>query len=140
MHGLQNQTPRRRASPLSIYRGPTFLSLPREIHNKIYKQLLTAPEPIKVLHKPRNNFSSPSPDLPVIRTLTTGLLTTHKQIGPEAAAVFYASNTFIFIGCHCWDSLYIFPSTIGATNRSHLRRLEVGISNLRSLRFTRMER
>lgn len=113
---------------LCIYPGPTFLSLPREIHNKIYKHLLTAPEPIEVWHEPRDNFSSPSPDQPVIRTLTTALLTTHKQIGSEAAAVFYASNTFTFIGSQCWDSLYIFLSSIGATNRSHLRRLEVGVS------------
>lgn len=113
---------------LSIYEGPTLFTLPREIRNKIYTCLLLTHSPIQVWRERPNQLHPPDLNLPVIYRLTMGLLSASKQIAREAAAVFYSSNTFVFAGPHTWDPLCSFLLTIGATNRSHLRKLEIGVS------------
>ena len=113
---------------LSIFQGPTFFNLSREIRDKIYTYLLRAGKPLQVCRELPSQLCSRDPNPPVIHNLTTGLLSTSKQIADEAAAVFYSSNTFVFAGPYTWDPLCSFLLTIGATNRSYLHRLEAGVS------------
>ena len=114
---------------LSIYPGLTLLSLPLEIRNKIYSQLLVTQERITVWSAPSlvpsEALGSQNPKLP---SLTLSLLRVNKTISLEAAAIFYYSNTFLFTGPETWDPLYSFLLIIGAKNRGHLKHIEAGIS------------
>jgi hypothetical protein len=125
---------------LTIYPGPTFVSLPREIRDKIYGLLLVVPEPITVYSKPpsppsEEQLRGRSPKLP---PLTFGLIRVNKMISIEAAAVFYHHNVFKFGGsrhCHLvdsWDFLYSFL-IIGDRNRACLCYLEAEISRPRAV-------
>jgi hypothetical protein len=92
---------------------PTFLSLPAELRNKIYAQVLTCPSPISIhsssngthmqLHERMvqqsrwtyNLRSIPHPDLQQIRTFFA-LSLANAQVGCEARTFFYAHNDFRF--------------------------------------------
>jgi len=120
---------------LTIYQGPTFSSLPLEIRNKIYEDLLIAPDPLTVYSAPPDRSDEHRGGVyPKLFPLTLGLLRVNKTIAAEAAAVFYHRNTFAFSAPYhsfefdTWDPLYSFLLTIGATNRAHLLRLEAAIS------------
>lgn len=121
---------RRAGEPLglSIYESPTFFTLSREIRDNIYTCLLFTNEPIQVWRVSQHHLFAPDPNPLVSRGLTMGLLSTSKQIAREASAVFYSSNTFIFIGPDTWNPLCSFLLTIGSANRSYLRKVEAGIS------------
>lgn len=88
---------------LAIYPGPTFVSLPLEIRNKIYGLLLVASKPITVYSKPPNppaeeQLQGPRGRYLKVAALTFGLLRVNKMISIEAAAVFYHHNVFKFGG------------------------------------------
>lgn len=123
---------------LTIYPGPTFMSLPREIRNKIYRLLLVASEPIVVYSTPvdppaMEQLHTPRTYLKVAH-LTFGLLRVNKMISTEASAIFYRYNVFKFRGSQnyyeadSWDILYSFLFTVGERNRACLQYLEADIS------------
>ena len=85
---------------LSIYRSPTFLSLPREMRDEIYKQLLIGEGPIKVSQE---SGEESDPAGMQNQNITTALLHVSKQIALKAAAIFYGLNTFVFAGSESWD-------------------------------------
>lgn len=132
--------------PLSLSITPRvgFLSLPRELRDKIYTHSLISPSAITVF------AGSVSADTDYIcisagqlrygtwRTvsinpsrisdmLALGLLFCSVQVSREAAAVFYRWNTFHFASGGSWSPLYTFLRTIGKENRDALRSLEVGM-------------
>jgi hypothetical protein len=125
---------------LTIYPGPTFVSLPLDIRNKIYGLLLIASQPVAVCSKPLGEqFGDPRETYPKVAALTFGLLRVNKMISVEAAAVFYHRNVFKFGGshdCHLvdgWHPLYSFLFTIGDRNRAYLQYLEAEISRPRAV-------
>jgi hypothetical protein len=112
---------------LSIYPASTFLTTPVEIRHQIYQQLLVASAPITVWPKLPEHPVPGTDDQPAMHNLKLGLLLVSKTIALETSAVFYSCNTFHFTGPDTWNPLFSFLSTIGSTNRGHLRRLEATI-------------
>ena len=67
-----------------------FLSIPREIRDLVYEQLLISSEPINF-----NRFSGP-----LVYDIDTGLLSSWKaipQVAHEACGIFYRRNTFVIL-------------------------------------------
>jgi hypothetical protein len=85
-----------------------FLSLPSEIRNDIYEQLLVLQEPIKVW------FGQSQ-----LQALTPGLLRANKTVHLEASSVLYAQNRFDFALCDSED-VTSFLEQIGRNNASYI--------------------
>lgn len=119
---------------------PTFLTLPREIRNQIYKLLLVSPSPIivwsaKLEEKWGIDYSTSKPfrfhrfahDRTAIaaslKDLTPSLMRCNRTIDLEASTFFYGSNTFAFEGDHDWLPIISWFDRIGLVNRSLLRHL-----------------
>ncbi|TGO12262.1 hypothetical protein BTUL_0091g00060 [Botrytis tulipae] len=88
-----------------------ILSLPRELRNKIYEELLVCKSSIDIDSQLRF--------LP--RDLTQGLLFTCRTIHGEATSVFYAQNIFEF---DLWNAQG-FLNKIGPINASCIRRIAI---------------
>ncbi|TGO61927.1 hypothetical protein BOTNAR_0121g00130 [Botryotinia narcissicola] len=88
-----------------------IFSLPRELRNKIYGELLVCESSIDIDSQLRF--------LP--RNLTQGLLFTCKTIHGEATSVFYAQNIFEF---DLWNAQG-FLNKIGPINASSIRRIAI---------------
>lgn len=81
---------------LAIYPAPTFISLPIEFRNDIYKLLLISAEPITAYPKRTNllakgdyqEFRGPMP-FSKVAAVTFGLLRVNRMICLEAAFFFY---------------------------------------------------
>ncbi|KAF7908516.1 uncharacterized protein EAF01_004271 [Botrytis porri] len=86
-----------------------ILSLPRELRNKIYEELLVCESFIEIDSELRF--------LP--RNLTQGLLFTCRTIHGEATSVFYAQNSFEF---DLWDAQGLL-NKIGPINASYIRHI-----------------
>lgn len=93
----------------------TFLSLPLEIRNKIYKPVLVIPHPLYLFQDPGQSVDSFAPDKPC---QWLALLYTNKQIHGEASAVLYGMNSFHFVDItrQQVDVLRSFLDCIGSTN------------------------
>lgn len=127
-----------------------FTSLAREIRDRIYTWALSSPSPIIVwkcewvtdIHNPDHGYTiftdtiehpgfswkrgvDPSATKTSLGTLSTNLLLCNKQIGKEAAEVFYKNNVFAFLGEHNWDPIASWLKQIGVRNRSSLSRIEI---------------
>ncbi|KAH6677606.1 hypothetical protein B0J14DRAFT_584710 [Halenospora varia] len=126
----------------------TFLSLPREIRDKIYDLALVSVSPIIAwkgswkfeLHyfpKPEGQLV---PDLSScirwrnidqeaisasLRPVNVKLILCNKTVSHEAALVFYRKNTFSFLGEHNWDPIVSWLEAIGAENRNSLLLMEI---------------
>ncbi|TVY45987.1 hypothetical protein LCER1_G008568 [Lachnellula cervina] len=124
----------------------SFLSLPREIRDKIYEIALVSNSSIivwkgkwetdllpQVEEGPRpwpwsrirwraidHDASTAS-----LRSLNLKLLFCNKVIGHEAAMVFYNKNTFAFLGEHDWDPVVHWLGRIGPRNRDSIVSLDV---------------
>lgn len=83
---------------LTIYPGPIFMLLSREILNKIYGLLLVASEPIVVYSTPVDPPAIEQLDTPrtylTVADLTFGLLFVNKMIYIEALEIIYSYNIF----------------------------------------------
>ncbi|KAF7889782.1 uncharacterized protein EAF02_002197 [Botrytis sinoallii] len=88
-----------------------ILSLPRELRNRIYEELLVCESSIEIDSQLRF--------LP--RNLTQGLLFTCRTIHGEATSVFYAQNIFEF---DLWNAQG-FLNKIGPINASSIRRIAI---------------
>ncbi|KAF4636076.1 hypothetical protein G7Y89_g2021 [Cudoniella acicularis] len=129
----------------------TFLSLPREIRDKIYDLALVSASPIIIWkgswkcefhYLPKlkgevwpglKRFSSAihwrSIDQEAIsaslRLRDVNLILCNKTVSYEAALVLYAKNTFSFLGEHNWDPIASWLETIGAANPNSLVSMEI---------------
>lgn len=121
----------------------SFLHLPSEIRNLIYKYALVRSEPIDLwphlyygsadlLEVAGRDFDK-SPyrvrrqeSLDYVRKqMGTGLLGTCRQVHNEAAGYFWSENHFRFSGRSGWQGLLRFFLTIGPLARSRIRRVDV---------------
>ncbi|KAF7954365.1 hypothetical protein EAE96_005489 [Botrytis aclada] len=102
-----------------------ILSLPRELRNKIYEELLVCESFIEIDFQLRF--------LP--RNLTRGLLFTCRTIHGEATSVFYAQNTFEFV---LWDAQG-FLNKIGPINASSIRHIAITFPSFYSLEPSNIE-
>jgi len=98
-----------------------LLSLPGELRNAIFQQLLMDQEPIN----PRNR-----PCLP--QALTPELLRVNKAIHHEASSLLYTQNCFDFTTCDSED-LISFLSQIGRNNASRIRHFYIDFPDIPNL-------
>jgi hypothetical protein len=126
-----------------------LVSLAREIRDQIYTYVLLSPSPIIVWKgKWVNQYEEPEPHkiysevvehkgiswrrgVDLIQTknslklVAINLLLCSKEIGKEAAQVFYQKNVFSFLGEHNWDPIVSWLEKIGSDNRNNLSKLEI---------------
>ncbi|KAF2184522.1 hypothetical protein K469DRAFT_579299 [Zopfia rhizophila CBS 207.26] len=81
-----------------------FLSLPSEVRNDIYEQLLVLEDPIT--------------------SLTPGLLLANKTVHREASSLLYAQNRFDFTRCN-FEHVALFLEQIGRNNANYIRHIYV---------------
>ncbi len=98
-----------------------LLSLPGELRNAIFQQLLMHQEPID----PRNR-----PCLP--QALNPELLHVNKAIHHEASSLLYTQNCFDFTKCGSED-LISFLNQIGRNNASRIRHFYIDFPNIPDL-------
>lgn len=94
-----------------------FLSLPSELRNNVYEQVLVLREPIACptqqgLERLQLQLGS----------LTLGLLRTNKAVRREASSILYAQNRFDFTVCTSED-VTSFLEQIGPNNASYIRHI-----------------
>ncbi|CZR60672.1 uncharacterized protein PAC_10568 [Phialocephala subalpina] len=131
-----------------------FLSLPREIRDEIYELALVSTSPIIVWKghwKYHPSYEIPGPEFNAdgswtgphlcinvrwrwtdeeaisasLRALDLNIIFCNKTVSHEAAQVFYAKNTFSFMGWHNWDLIVSWLEAIGPTNRNSLVSMEI---------------
>lgn len=94
-----------------------FLTLPSELRNIIYSQVLICPRPIECYHHLRGWGFLQAP-------LTIGLLLANKAISLEAASYLYSQNRFSLVRCSAVEVSSFF-SQIGPVNASNILVLEI---------------
>lgn len=99
----------------------SFLSIPGEVRNNIYKLILLDQDPID----PRLRYDEQ-------QKLTPGLLRVNKVVHDEASSLFYGHNRFDFtcLGPHQVAS---FLEEIGGNNAGHIRHVLIHFPKFRSL-------
>ncbi|KAH8650964.1 hypothetical protein BGZ60DRAFT_534142 [Tricladium varicosporioides] len=130
----------------------TFLSLPREIRDKIYDLALVSSSNIVVwdgkwksetryiskdgsgalwfahLHRDwtlRWRNVDQEAISSTLRPLAVKILLCNKVVSHEAALVFYSKNTYSFMGEHNWDPVVAWLEMIGPKNRNLLVSMEI---------------
>lgn len=88
-----------------------FLSLPSELRNNIYEQILVLQEPIPCQYS--------SIWCSGLQSLTPSLLRANKTIHIEASTIFYGNNHFDFSMC-TWRDMSSFFEQIGRHNASYI--------------------
>lgn len=96
----------------------SFLSLPRELRDKIYYLALVTSTPIHIERSP----SSLSPLNPWPSDSRAGLCLVNHQIAKEAAESLYSLNYFTFSSA---SALTWFSDTIGGRNRELVRYIRI---------------
>lgn len=94
-----------------------FLSLPSELRNNIYEQLLVLEEPVTL---PTKLWLTQSQ----IQELTPGLLRANKTVHLEASSILYGQNCFDFTICTSED-VASFLEQIGHNNASYIQYIRV---------------
>ena len=102
-----------------------FLSLPSEIRNNIYEQLLLLQEPIVCPTCPWLGHSQ-------LRALTPGLLLANKTVHREASSVLYGQNRFNFTMCTS-EHVASFLEQIGRNNAHYIWYICVDFPEFRCL-------
>ncbi|KAL8785275.1 MAG: hypothetical protein Q9213_003479 [Squamulea squamosa] len=127
----------------------SFLLLPIEIRQQIYRLCLIDPDPIHIealpprLHSPApTGFADPEVDKERVRLVSqatifgrdnyinTSLLRTCRIIYQEAIPILYGSNAFQFLFKRCWDTLSIFEKRLTALSRQCVRKIEISFPNI----------
>ena len=121
----------------------TFLDLPLEIRNEIYRYSLIASKSITVwsgnkLHDredvQRDQFfrkisliscTAVETEVTALHNLSLGLLRCNRIVAHEAVVIFYRWNTFHFASDDNWNPLYVFLQMIGEDNSGQLRNLHI---------------
>ncbi|KAI9765142.1 MAG: hypothetical protein M1835_007441 [Candelina submexicana] len=117
----------------------SFTSLPGEIRNKIYRNLLLLTtedhDAINVSLKPTNpNPSSPPPAYSSLPSISLSIFRTNAQIHNEASSLFYGSNRFL---THVKptpsnpadENSYLLHHIIPPHYRDHLTKIDVVVSS-----------
>lgn len=106
-----------------------FLSLPSELRNNIYEQLLVLQEPIACPTRPWRWH-------PPLRTLHPAfhpeLLLANKTVHREASSLLYAQNHFDLTMCAS-EHVASFLDQIGRHNASHIRLIYIDFPRFRDL-------
>jgi hypothetical protein len=102
-----------------------FLSLPGELRNNIYEQLLVLQEPIVCPTRPWR-WHSP------LRALHPELLLANKTVHREASSLLYAQNHFNLTMCTS-EHVASFLDQIGRHNASHIRLICIDFPDFRDL-------
>jgi hypothetical protein len=110
--------------PTTTDMSANFLSLPSELRNKIYEQLLVLQEPIACSTHPWRWYSP--------RALHPELLLANKTIHREASSLLYAQNRFNFTICTS-EHVASFLDQIGRNNASHIRHIRIDFPVFRYL-------
>ena len=103
----------------------SFLDLPIEVRNLIYRQVVICNE--NLIEPEKQNGLNCRPDISQVATF----LIVSKVINTEAAPIFYANHHFSF---HNVSSSTTFLLTIRKKNASHIKMLNIG-----QLSYTRRE-
>ncbi|RYP52804.1 hypothetical protein DL768_002053 [Monosporascus sp. mg162] len=99
-----------------------FLSLPRELRDIMYEQLLVLDEPI---------VSPTRPNRPRLQTtLHTDILLANKMIHSEASSVLYGQNRFDLTKCTS-EQISLFVTRMGRDNSSHVRYIHINFPGIR---------
>lgn len=98
----------------------SFLDLPGEIRNMIYKQLLTLEDPINFLQESR---------------LETAILYTNRTIHRESSSLLYAQNCFDFV-CMTYKLVSQFLGQIGPGNAGYIHHIRIHLPVLRNFEST----
>ena len=102
-----------------------FLSLPSELRNEIYEQLLVLQEPIPC---PTHPWYGQFP----LRALTPELLLANKTVHREASSLLYAQNRFNFTMCTS-EHVASFLDQIGRNNANYIRHIYINFPGIRDL-------
>ncbi|KAF2252374.1 hypothetical protein BU26DRAFT_517013 [Trematosphaeria pertusa] len=94
-----------------------FLSLPSEVRNDIYEQLLVLQTPVACPTHPWLGRSQ-------VRVLTPGLLLANKAVHSEASSLLYAQNRFDFTLCTP-EHVASFLEQIGRNNADYIRHIRI---------------
>ncbi|KAJ9658702.1 hypothetical protein H2198_003580 [Neophaeococcomyces mojaviensis] len=100
----------------------SFLGLPNEIRNRIYKTVLTISHPIHLFQDPGSAVASFAPDRP---PHWLAILHTNRQIHAESSAILYTENHFHFVDITGQQVVVLrsFLDRIGSTNAASLSHL-----------------
>ena len=102
-----------------------FLSLPSELRNKIYEQLLVLEEPIVCPTHPWRPYS-------LLQMLHPELLLANKTVHREASSLLYAQNHFDLTTC-TFEHVASFLDQIGHNNASYIRLICIDFPDFRDL-------
>ncbi|KAK4502305.1 hypothetical protein PRZ48_005730 [Zasmidium cellare] len=111
----------------------TFLDLPGEIRNRIYRLALVFDEPFELVPKAGGSKRAPGRALVACKkqfAKSLGprkVLRVNKQVNKEASDIFYGENRFCFTAVVGWQVLRGFMATIGKDNAARLRKITVHI-------------
>ncbi|KAF2108624.1 hypothetical protein BDV96DRAFT_605389 [Lophiotrema nucula] len=94
-----------------------FLSLPSEVRNDIYEQLVVLEDPIVCPTHPWLGHSQ-------VRALSSGLLLANKIVYRETSSLLYARNHFDFSRCNP-EHVTSFLESIGRHNADHIRHIHI---------------
>lgn len=103
------ETRHRASSPVGIQLSTNFFSLPSEIRNKVYEQVVVHQEPIH----PFIDYGQPY-------ELTPGLLRVNKAVCYEASSLLYSQNCFDFT-MSTSDRINSFFEQIGHNNTKYIK-------------------
>jgi hypothetical protein len=110
---------------MTINMTANFLSLPSELRNNIYEQLLVLQDPIVCsTHSWFRSFH--------LGALTPGLLLVNKTVHREASSLLYAQNRFDFTMC-IPEYVASFFDQIGRNNANHIRHIYINFPSILNL-------
>ena len=119
--------------PCSSLERSSFLTLPREVRDLVYEELLYSPHPIQIYRyklgrrtkygRKRNCYL----DAGAARRPKLGLLRCSRLIAAEASRVFYGRNTFRILGLSDLRPVVRWLQRIGKNNCSRLNSIEAGV-------------
>jgi hypothetical protein len=112
---------------MSVDLSVNFFSLPSELRNKIYEQLLVPQEPVACWIKPCVLFQKEG--------LTPALLRVNKAVHSEASSILYAQNRFDFTFCN-HETVTSFLERIGRNNASCVLNVRIDFPKLHFLDFS----
>lgn len=113
----------------SVNTMANFLSLPGELRDIMYEQLLALDEPIVCPTRPSPRYNRPRLQT-TLQKLHTDILLANKMIHREASSVLYGQNRFDLTKCAS-EQVSLFVTQIGRHNSSHIRYIHINFPGIR---------